>query len=465
MSNGELDLQNIWKATLGELEIVLSKAPFSTWFQGSILESVKDGVFTVGVPNFFYRDQLKIRYSDQLKRALKNASGIEPKEIKIKVASDENISRQSRSKNKVIHRAVDNSGEKSAENSTANPPVKIFDLINNYSFETFIVGANNRLAHAAAMAVAENPGKAYNPLYIYGPSGLGKTHLLRAIGSQITANDPKKVVIYISSEEFANDFIGSIRTDSTGPFRKRYRGADTLIIDDIQFIGGKESTQEEIFHTFNHLHQNNKQLVLASDRVPRAIKGLEDRLATRFEWGVMADISLPDFETRTAILQEKAKEKHIKIPAEVIDTLARRIKSSVRELEGALNKLIADSELSKQPISESMVESVLKLSTNLESSKSKKPANIIKAVCDFYQVKLDDLMGKKRGRDIIKPRQMCMYLLRAEGNLSYPDIGREMGGRDHTTILYGFECIDKNIATNNEIKTELNMIKEKLRRN
>lgn len=463
MSNDELDLKNIWKATLGELEVVISAANFSTWFKDSVLDSVNDGIFTVGVPNFFYRDQLKIRYLNELKKALKNASGIEPKEVKIKVVQGDKSTTVSRRKREVIHRPVDNSVDKTVAGRTTKQPVKIFDIIDNYSFESFIVGPNNRLAHAAAMAVTENPGKAYNPLYIYGPSGLGKTHLLRAIGTQIKEKDPKKTVVYISSEEFANDFINSIRTDSAGPFRKRYRDADALIIDDIQFIGGKEGTQEEIFHTFNHLHQNNKQLVLASDRIPRAIKGLEDRLATRFEWGMLADISMPDFETRTAILQEKAKEKGVEVPAEVIAILARRIKSSVRELEGALNKLIAESQLTKQPISEALIENILRATGGLETKKGNKPANIIKVICDFYQVKLDDLMGKKRGHDIIKPRQICMYLLRAEANLSYPDIGREMGGRDHTTILYGFECIEKNLATNNEIKNELNMIKEKLR--
>jgi chromosomal replication initiator protein len=460
MNNDDLDLNLIWKTALGELEVVLTKATFTTWFKGTILDSFSDGVFTVGVPNFFYRDWLNKNCLQVITKALKNAYGSEPKAVKIKVVSSEKLPSQKPKKSEVIHTPVDNSMPAKASHEATKQTV--FDQQSRYTFEAFIVGANNRLAHAAALAVSENPGKAYNPLYIYGPSGLGKTHLLKAIENQIKKHFPDKSTLYTSSETFTNDFINSIRTDS-GSFRNRYRGTDVLIVDDIQFIGGKEGTQEEFFHTFNFLHQNNKQVVLASDRVPRAIKGLEDRLITRFEWGMLADISKPDLETRNAILIEKCHEKDFQLSEDIISFIASHVTSSIRELEGALNKIIAEARLNKVEPSLALAESVLRRSGDKETSRGTSPSKIFRAVSGFFNIKHDDLVSKKRNKELIKPRQLCMYLLRTEASLSFPEIAREMGGKDHSTIMYGCKNIEKNLATDEEIKNELALLKDKLR--
>jgi chromosomal replication initiator protein len=456
------DLEKIWKTALGELEVSHSKAVFTTWFKETVLDSAEDGVFTVGVPNFFYRDWLKKHCQENIKKALKSAIGSEPKELKIKVVSVEKFKPRESAQKKVIHTPVDNSNE--GGSGGAGRKQNIFESYLNYTFENFIVGSNNRLAHAAAVAVAESPGKAYNPLFIYGPSGLGKTHLLRAIENKIKKEKPKKKTIYTSSETFTNDFINSIRSDSGATFRKTYRQADVLIIDDIQFIGGKEVTQEEFFHTFNHLHQDNKQVVLAADRVPRAIKGLEERLITRFEWGMLADISMPDFETRSAILIEKCNERGYELPAEIIEFIAERVTSSIRELEGALNKIIAEVKINKKAPSLALAESVLgNLRSSREHDSSPTFSTVLKTICGFYNIKKEELLSKKRNKELIKPRQICMYILRYEANLSFPEIAKEMGGKDHSTIIYGCKAIEKNIASNHEIKSEINLIKERLR--
>jgi chromosomal replication initiator protein len=464
MKNDELNLELIWKTALGELEVVLTKATFTTWFPGTILDSCEEGVFTVGVANFFYRDRLTENYLPVITKALKNASGLEPTAVKIRVVSSEKLPVNKAKKTEVIHTPVDKSTPKETGESGQNNDNSMFDQKPRYTFETFIVGANNRLAHAAAFAVSENPGKAYNPLYIYGPSGLGKTHLLKGIENEIKKKFPKKSTLYTSSETFTNDFINSIRTDS-GAFRSRYRGTDVLIVDDIQFIGGKEGTQEEFFHTFNFLHQNNKQVVLASDRIPRAIKGLEERLVTRFEWGMLADISKPDLETRSAILWEKCREKGYQLPEEIINFIATQITSSIRELEGALNKIMAESQLNKIPPSLALAESVLRRSGDKKSAHGLKPTKVFRAVSTFFNIKHDDLVGKKRNKELIKPRQLCMYLLRTEASMSFPEIAREMGGKDHSTIMYGCKSIEKNLATDEEIKNELALLKESLRTN
>lgn len=458
MNKENSDLTLIWKTALGELEVVLSKATFTTWFKSTVLEKCENGIYTVGVPNFFYRNWLEDNCLPVISKALKHATNIQPKGVKIKVVSAEYFPQPAPSKTKVIHRVVDNS--MTPKNTTDQAKNNIFDQP-QYTFDSFIVGSNNRLAQAAALAVAENPGKAYNPLYIYGPSGLGKTHLLKAIEAQVKKTYPKKTTLYSSSESFTNDFIQAIRSDPGG-FRKRYRGVDVLIIDDIQFIGGKEGTQEEFFHTFNFLHQHNRQVVLASDRIPRAIKGLEDRLVTRFEWGMMADISKPDLETRSAILLEKCREKDISLPEDIINFIASRVTSSIRELEGALNKIIAEIKLTKTEPSLALVEAALRKAGTTEAKSSLNPSKIFRIISAFFNIKHEDLISKKRNRELIKPRQLCMFLMRTEAALSYPEIAREMGGKDHSTIIYGCKSIEKNLATNSEIKHELALLKEKL---
>lgn len=466
MSNDELNLDLIWKTALGELEVVLSKGIYSTWFKQTVLDGVENDIYTVGVPNFFVRDWMTSNCIPAIIKALGNATGSSPKGVKVKVVSSEKLPKPPTRKTEVIHTPVDNSSNQTADKNETNNNQRELGPPARYTFETFIVGTNNRLAHAASLAVSENPGKAYNPLYVCGPSGLGKTHLLKAIEEKIRIKFPKQKTLYASSETFTNDFINAIRTDSTGPFRKHYRGADILVIDDIQFMGGKEMTQEEFFHTFNFLHQNNKQVVLASDRLPRAIKGLEDRLVTRFEWGMMADISKPDLETRSAILIEKCREKNIQLSEEIIHFIATEVTSSIRELEGALNKILAQVELTKVEPSLALAESVLRNSQDREpfsSSRGQKPSKIFRTISLFFNIKHDDLIGSKRNKEFIKPRQLCMYLMRTEASLSFPEIAREMGGKDHSTIIYGCKCIEKNLATDDEIKNELALLKERLR--
>jgi chromosomal replication initiator protein len=327
-----------------------------------------------------------------------------------------------------------------------------------YSFDSFVVGQSNRLAAAAAQAVAESPARAYNPLFLYGGVGLGKTHLLHAVGNASAASGLQ--VLYVSSEEFTNDLINAIRNHTTDAFRDRYRNIDVLLIDDIQFIAGKESTQEEFFHTFNTLHGQDKQLVISSDRPPKALVTLEERLRSRFEWGLTVDIQPPDFETRLAILRTKAERLGRKVPPSFLETIARRVQSNIRELEGALNRVLAFSDLSGMPLTADLVNSAL--SDLLPRAASLSSEHIIKAVAKFFGVTEERLLGKQRSRDIALPRQIAMYLIREETGASLPQIGEALGGRDHTTILYGYDKISDQLETDDALRRQVFSIKETL---
>ncbi|KAB8142694.1 chromosomal replication initiator protein DnaA [Chloroflexia bacterium SDU3-3] len=331
-----------------------------------------------------------------------------------------------------------------------------------YTFDRFIVGPSNRLASAACMAVSEHPAQAYNPLFLYGGVGLGKTHLLHAIGNYALDRDPEINVLYVSSEKFTNDLINAIRRQQTEEFRIRYRNIDVLLIDDIQFIAGKESTQEEFFHTFNTLHSAGKQIVISSDRPPKAILTLEERLRSRFEWGLIVDVQTPDLETRTAILRTKAETMSTHIPAEVIDFLAHRIQSNIRELEGCLNRVVAYAQMTNSTIS---IESATSALTELlDTSRRKRITSdaILKEVADFYGVDVRALQGRGRSRNIVVPRQVVMYLLREETESSLMDIGRFLGGRDHTTVIYGCEKISTEITTDSRLRQEIMTIRDRL---
>jgi chromosomal replication initiator protein len=331
-----------------------------------------------------------------------------------------------------------------------------------YTFDRFIVGPSNRLANAACMAVAEHPAAAYNPLFLYGGVGLGKTHLLHAIGNYALDRDPEINVLYVSSEKFTNDLINSIRRQQTEEFRIRYRNIDILLIDDIQFIAGKESTQEEFFHTFNTLHSAGKQIVISSDRPPKAILTLEERLRSRFEWGLIVDVQTPDLETRTAILRAKAEQMLIPIPAEVIDFLAHRIQSNIRELEGCLNRVAAYAQLTHSAVSVEVASAAL--TELLDTTRRKRITSeaIMREVAEFYAVDLRALIGRGRSRNIVVPRQVAMYLLREETDASLMDIGRLLGGRDHTTIIYGCEKISEEINSDSRLRQEVVTIRDKL---
>jgi len=335
-------------------------------------------------------------------------------------------------------------------------------LNQRFTFDRFIIGSSNRLASAACMAVADHPAQAYNPLFLYGGVGLGKTHLLHAIGNAALERDAEINVLYVSSEKFTNDLINAIRRQQTEEFRIRYRNIDILLIDDIQFIAGKDATQEEFFHTFNTLHTAGKQIVLTSDRPPKAILTLEERLRSRFEWGLIVDIQMPDYETRTAIMRTKAEQMTVEVPANVIEFLAQRIQSNIRELEGSLNRVVAYAKLNGTAISVESAQAAL--SDLLDTSRKKRVTGdmILRAVCEFYGVDLRMLQGRGRSRNIVGPRQVAMYLLREETDSSLVDIGTLIGGRDHTTIMYGCDKIGEEIVTDNRLKQEINTIRERL---
>jgi chromosomal replication initiator protein len=329
-----------------------------------------------------------------------------------------------------------------------------------YNFGNFIVGSANRLAHAASLSVAERPGHAYNPLFLYGGVGLGKTHLMHAIGNQVAAKFPRKRVVYATSEKFTNEFITSIQQGKIDEFRARYRRIDLLLIDDIQFIADKERTQEEFFHTFNAIHEDGKQIVLSSDRPPKAILTLEERLRSRFEWGLIADLSAPDLETRIAILRAKAEEQGTPLTSDVTEFVARKVVSNIRELEGALNRIVAYASMGAMPISIELAQAVLSNVLYNPKKRMVTPERIAQAVSEYYGVGMDALQGQKREKSIVVPRQIAMYLMREETDVSLLRIGAELGGRDHSTVLHACDKINREMQVNDEMRREVAAVRE-----
>jgi len=457
-----MDLIEVWKIVLGELQVSLSRANFETWFRNTFIYEYKKGVFTIGVPTFFVEDWLKKKYLKDIQRVLQTQADEPITQIKFKIAAPKPEQVISFDKTKVIHTPVDKSVQKVAAENIQQLPQNT-SLKEDYTFDNFVVGPSNQLARAAAEAVASKPGNLYNPLFIYGESGLGKTHLMQAIGHEFLNKYPEKKVLYVSTETFINDFIQAVGSGfgKAKDFKNRYRSVDLLLIDDIQFLSTKEQTQDEFFHTFNHLHQNKKQVVLTSDRIPKDIKGLEIRLKTRFEGGMVCDIGYPDLETREAILRDKAKKLGKALDGDIITFIATNVKSSVRELEGALNKLIATCELTKSELTEAKAVEVL---SNIVKEKQQfiTPELVIREVHKYYRIPIEELLGKKRTKELVTPRQTIMYLLRHECNLSFPEIGRKMGGKDHSTIMHGCDKVQKNISTDNRLKDDINFIKEKI---
>jgi chromosomal replication initiator protein len=457
-----MDLNEIWRNCLGELEVTVSRPNFVTWFKNTFLAEYKNGVFTVGVPNFFYEDWLKRKHLQDIAKALSKQVNNPNITVKFKIGNPTPEQTVAFSDDKVIHKPVDK--PRDTEVTFASQTLPQNSTLNSYYiFENFVVGSSNQLAYAAAEAVAKKPGDTYNPLFIYGDSGIGKTHLMQAIGNYLIEKQPNTKVLYITAETFINDFINAVEAGSgkAKHFKNRYRSSDILLIDDIQFLSGKEQTQEEFFHTFNHLHQNRKQVVLTADRTPKAIKGLEKRLQTRFEGGMVADMAPPDFETRSAILKHKAKNKGYQIGEDVVSYVAENIKSSVRELEGALTKIIATCELQKCEVN---LDSTVKILNNIIETNRRAISSeiIIKETCRFFHVNEDDLLGKRRNKEIVKPRQVAMHLMYHELGVSYPDIGKIMGGKDHTTIMHGDKKIALEIKTNSQTKEQIALIKEKI---
>jgi len=436
------EIEELWNKILEVIKKELRPQAYNSWFSQTKVVKFGENELIISAPGDFCKDWLEKHYTGFIKDIFKRTIG-----------SDDNL--------KIEFRTADQKFSAPAH-STPNPKKttkksvpflkdnKLF-LTPKYTFDNFVVGDGNRFAHAACLAVAQSPSKSYNPLFVYGGVGLGKTHLMQAIGIHITQQNGKTKVLYISSEKFTNEMINSIRDDRTVAFRDKYRSVDVLLIDDIQFLAGKERTQEEFFHTFNTLYDSNKQIVITSDRPPKDIPTLENRLISRFEWGLITDIQPPDFETRVAILRKKAQAENLSVPAEVIDFIAEKIPSNIRQLEGALTKLVAFSTFTKKELSISLAKDILKDIIPLENKKIS-VGQIQKAVTDYYTIKINSLLSKKRTKDIVLARQVAIYLSRELTDLSLTSIGEAFGRRDHTTIIHSYTKIKNKIEKDKSFK-------------
>jgi chromosomal replication initiator protein len=443
----------IWQAVLGEIELNLSKANFTTWFKNTFISFFDENKAIICVPNTFTKAWLEKKYHKEIVTALENITNKKIKEVLYKVEL-----KKSNPVNDILEKIKIKKNEDTENNTT---PINRFGLNSRYVFDNYIVGKGNELAHAACQAVSSNPGKAYNPLFIYGGVGLGKTHLIQAIGHEISKNSDR--ILYVSSEKFTNDYIQAVRSGKGKDFKDRYRNVDLLLIDDIQFLAGKDGSQEEFFHTFNDLHQSNKQIVITSDRAPKSIPALEKRLLSRFEWGMTVDVIQPNIETRMAILNKKCQEKNYTLCEEVVSYIANNVKNNIRELEGALNRIIAYHEFNNSTPSLETTKNILNDLITSTQLKSLTPRNILEAVSKYFDVSSKDLTGKGRKKELVWPRQISIYLMREELNASYPTIGHEIGGRDHTTAMHAYNKIIKEIKNDNDkIKQEIESIKQLL---
>jgi len=457
-------LNEIWQLTLEELSKDVNKPSFETWFKLTRPVSIDNQCLVIEVPNDFTKEWFETRFRQQIVNALKEVTTDDHRVsfvISPNFQSDEDSVGLQKSA-AVLDYPKDIPPLENIEQEPFQRSHKIISNFNpRYTFSTFVVGVCNRLSHAASLAVAESPARAYNPLFIYGGVGLGKTHLLHAIGQYTLINHGFNRVYYLSSERFTNEFINAIRDNKTLDFRNKYRYMDVLLIDDIQFLAGKEQTQEEFFHTFNALHDNNKQIIISSDRPPKEIPTLEDRLRSRFEWGLITDLQPPDLETRTAILKKKANSDGVEMPDQVIQYIAGKVNTNIRELEGALIRIVAYASLFKSPVTIELTETALQDIINTRQKNITVPL-IISHTAESFNLTPEDLLSKKRTQDIAFTRQVAMYLCRMLTDLSLPKIGEEFGGKDHTTVLHAFKKIDLLIKNNNDIKNRIEMIRNSL---
>ncbi len=454
-----MDLQVIWLATLGELELTLSKANFTTWFRNTCISSFDNGRAVISVPNTFTKAWLEKKYHDSIVKALKHVTSNTIREAAYRVEMRPTIAMEPSPDTMTSAPSFRNEEAQPMPDASGSEDV---GLNPRYQFDTFIVGKGNELAHAAALAVATTPGEAYNPLFVYGIAGIGKTHLLQAIGHHVAKTRSDAVVCYITCERFTNEFIQAVRGGRINEFKDRYRNVDVLLVDDIQFISGKQGTQEEFFHTFNALHQLNKQIVLSSDRSPKDIQSLENRLLSRFEWGMITDISNPDFETRIAILESKCAQKSYPLSPEILRTIAGTVKSNVRELEGALNKIIAYHQFKNiQPTMET-VQTLLQSFVPTVPKRNITPRRLLEIVVVYFDISMDDILGKSRERRLAFPRQIAMYLLREDAKCSYPAIGAQVGDRDHTTAMHACNKIAELLKKDEQLKQDIILIREKV---
>lgn len=440
--------QELWQAVLAQIQLTLSPAAFATWFKDTEISSIENGLVLISVPNSFVKEWLEQKYHKVIYKILRNL--------------DENIKEVQYEIGKIQPKIKTGITIKT-DTQLEFPEFKVDKETNlnpRYSFSNFVVGPCNELAHAAAWAVSQNPAKVYNPLFIYGGVGLGKTHLLQAVGNEIVKSSRSKKVRYIQTEKFVSDVISAIRNHKVEQLKALYQEIDVLIIDDVQFLAGKEKTQEEFFYLFNSLYEKNKQIVLSSDRSPKTIPALTERLRSRFEGGMIADITFPDFETRMAILKAKCQEKKTDFSDEVLNYIASNIQRNIRKIEGALNVLLAHQKLQQKQLDLKTVKSLLKDFTSSEV-KVINVKTIIRAVAEFYDLKEKDILSVSRRKEIVKPRQIAMYLLRTTIKSSFPFIGRKFGGKDHTTVIHACEKVEKELETNDELREEIHLIKQR----
>ncbi|WP_100401285.1 chromosomal replication initiator protein DnaA [Bacillus sp. FJAT-42315] len=445
------NIDDLWNKVLQSIEKKISKPSFDTWLKSTKAYSLQGDSITITAPNDFARDWLEGHYSQLISGVIGEITG---EQLAVRFIIPENQQSEEFDVSKAKKRQNKKEDAHEFPQSMLNP---------KYTFDTFVIGSGNRFAHAASLAVAEAPAKAYNPLFIYGGVGLGKTHLMHAIGHYVLEHNPEAKVVYLSSEKFTNEFINSIRDNKAVDFRNRYRNVDVLLIDDIQFLAGKEQTQEEFFHTFNTLHEESKQIIISSDRPPKEIPTLEDRLRSRFEWGLITDITPPDLETRIAILRKKAKADNLDIPNEVMLYIANQIDTNIRELEGALIRVVAYSSLINKDVNADLAAEALKDIIPSSKPKTITIQNIQKVVGEQYNVKLEDFKAKKRTKSVAFPRQIAMYLSRELTDFSLPKIGEEFGGRDHTTVIHAHEKISRLLETDSQLQHNVKEIQNLLK--
>ena len=435
-----MNMESLWDQTCALLSQEMNYVSYSTWIDGNMVPGkLEDDTLFIAVKMERMISMIQNKYSDLIQRKLAEVAG---KQIRLVLLTKEEMKERM------------GNPEAPATPDDTDP-----HLNPKYTFESFVVGNGNRFAHAAALAVAESPAEAYNPLFIYGGVGLGKTHLMQAIGHFIHQTDPQKKILYMTSESFTNELISAIQLKKTYEFREKIRKVDVLMVDDIQFIAGRESTQQEFFNTFNELHNENKQIILTSDKPPKDIQRLEERLCSRFEWGLVADIQRPDVDTRVAILREKTVQENIKVPDEVLQLIAGKIDSNIRELEGCLTRLVAYSSLVKEPITLELCESALKEIFDSRKRKQITAELIMQTVSDYYGLTIDDMTGPTRKREITVPRQIAMFLTRELTGMSLPQIGNVFGGRDHTTVLHSCKTVEANMASNTDVRAVVEDIK------
>ncbi len=458
------DVKGLWQSVLGELEVSVTRAHFITWLKPTHIVSNEDGHVVVGVPHIFNKKWLEDKYHAEIKAALVKA------DAKVRTVEYRVVGRSpgaAAGAPATVHPAA-RRGEAAAapspkQTSLPTAPTAVSNLNPRYTFESFVVGSSNDFAHAAAQAVAKSPGSKYNPLFMYGGTGLGKTHLMQAVGNAIFKRDNTKRIEYVTSETFTNEFISGIMKKKAGDFAEKYRAVDVLIIDDIQFLARAEKTQDEFFHTFNALHQANKQIIISSDKPPQALMGLEERLRSRFEMGITVDIQPPDLETRQAIIQSKAQSQGIMLPLDVVDYIARHAQANIRELEGTLTKVLADAEHRGIEPNLQRIQQLLAADVAARPKlKPLSPKTIIDRVAAYFDLQAADICGLKRDKEIVVPRQVTMYLMRHEMNLSFPKIAAAIGGRDHTTAMHSVSKIEKQIEADDNLRSDVAAIRERL---